>query len=475
MSSYFPRNFLWGGATAANQLEGAWNIDGKGVSVDDHFTGGNANTPRRPTVVLDPSEYYPNHDAIDFYHHYKEDIALFAEMGFKVFRMSIAWTRIFPNGDDEIPNEAGLQFYDTVFDELRKYKIEPLVTISHYESPFVLTQKYGGWKNRRLIDFYVKFAETVFTRYRNKVKYWLTFNEINSLTTPFGAYLAGGMILPQNDDSEQPRFQALHNQLVASAETVRLGHKITPHFKIGCMICFMAAYARTCNPADEMEALRYDQIHNMLAGDIHVRGVYPGYAKRYFQDHHIELEIGLEDESVLQNGCVDFYSFSYYTSNCVAKQGKENNQVAGNMMDGLRNPYLNATEWGWQSDPIGLRWVLNRIYDRYRIPVMVVENGLGARDKMEANGSIDDNYRIEYLKQHIEQMREAVRDGVDLMGYTTWGPIDLVSAGTGEMEKRYGFIYVDRHDDGKGTLQRSRKKSFYWYKKVIASNGADLT
>jgi 6-phospho-beta-glucosidase len=471
----FPPVFLWGGATAANQLEGAWNVDGKGESVDDHFTGGNVSTARRITPELEAGAFYPNHDGIDFYHHYKEDIALFADMGFKVFRMSIAWSRIFPNGDDAEPNEAGLKFYDEVFDELLKHGIEPLVTMSHYESPWALTKKYGGWRSRKLVDFYVRYAETIFKRYRSKVKYWLTFNEINCLTVPFGAFLAGGMLPSEVENAEQVRYQALHHQFVASAKAVKLGHSINPDFKIGCMIAYMAAYPRSCKPSDMLAAQQNDQVRNMICGDVQVRGYYPSFAKRYFADHGVVLATESGDDEILREGHVDFYSFSYYMTSCVGEPLPEDKVSVGNIIGGIPNPYLEKSEWGWQIDPQGLRWVLNHLYDRYQIPLMVVENGLGARDKIEADGSINDDYRIDYLRKHVEQMREAVKDGVDLMGYTMWGPIDLVSASTGEMAKRYGFIYVDKQDDGTGTMARKRKKSFYWYKKVIASNGDDLS
>jgi 6-phospho-beta-glucosidase len=475
MKDGFPEGFLWGGAIAANQAEGAWNLDGKGESVDDHYAGGDKNTPRRITPKLEPGTFYPNHEGIDFYHRYKEDIALFAEMGFKVFRLSIAWSRIYPNGDDAEPNEAGLAFYDGVFDELAKHGIEPLVTISHYESPYALTEKYGGWKNRKLIEFFTRYAETVFRRYRGKVRYWLTFNEINCLTVPFGAYLAGGMILDPAKNTEVERFQALHHQLVASAIAVKAGHAIDPANKIGCMICYMAGYPRTCDPKDVLLTQDHDRVHNMIAGDVHVRGEYPAFADRFFAEHGIALKKEKDDDAILREGTVDFYSFSYYMTTCIGMPREGQDTVNGNILGGTGNPYLEKSEWGWQIDPEGLRWVLNHVYDRYRIPLMVVENGLGAIDKVEADGSINDNYRVVYLRKHIEQMREAVKDGVELMGYTTWGPIDLVSAGTGEMRKRYGFIYVDKHDDGTGTLARSRKKSFWWYKKVIASNGKDLS
>lgn len=473
MNKSFKKGFFWGGATAANQFEGAWNEDGKGLSIADMYTGGNKDTSRKVTPILQDDMFYPNHEAIDFYHHYKEDIALMAEMGFNIFRMSIAWSRIFPNGDDLQPNEKGLEFYDNVFDELKKYNMEPLVTISHYEYPFNLTQKYGGWQNRKLIDFFEIYSKTLFERYKDKVKYWLTFNEINCLTIPFGAYMGGGMILNDNENTEEIRFRAMHNQLVASAKAVKLGHSINPEFKIGCMIAYIGSYPLTCNPDDILLAQGHDQIQNMLAGDVHVRGYYPGFAERYFEEHNIDIGITEQDKKDLKEGCVDYYTFSYYMTNCVSvEEGKH--KSSGNLTGGVVNPYLEASEWGWQIDPKGLRWVLNHIYDRYQIPLMVVENGLGAVDVVEKDGTINDDYRINYMREHIKQMKEAVKDGVDLSGYTSWAPIDLVSASTGEMKKRYGFIYVDKHDDGSGTLKRSRKKSFYWYKKVIESNGEDL-
>ena len=471
--------FLWGGATAANQFEGAWNVDGKGESTSDMLTAGTHTIPRKITRETVEGLNYPSHEAIDFYHRYKEDIKLFAEMGFKVFRMSIAWTRIFPNGDDKEPNEAGLKFYDDVFDELRKYNIEPLVTISHYEMPFNLTKKYNGWASREVIDFFVNYCNIIFNRYKEKVKYWLTFNEINCGTMPMGGYLGLGILndgtedfLNQNDN-KQIRFQALHNQFVASAKAVKLGHSINKDFKIGCMIAHMTTYPYTCNPDDILLAQKKNQLSNDLCGDVQVRGEYPFFAKRYFEENNIVLNITEEDKKILKEGVVDYYTFSYYMSNCESAASDED-KTSGNLLGGIKNPYLKASDWGWQIDPKGLRYTLNELYGRYNIPLMVVENGLGAFDKIEEDGSINDDYRIEYLKDHIIQMKEAVKDGVDLIGYTPWGCIDLVSASTGEMEKRYGFIYVDKDNSGKGTLDRKRKKSFEWYKNVIKTNGEEL-
>ena len=480
----FPENFLWGGATAANQFEGGYKEGGKGISTSDVMTGGTHTVARRITPVLEEGTYYPSHEAIDFFHRYKEDIALFAEMGFKTFRMSINWTRIFPNGDDLEPNEEGLKFYDNVFAELKKYNIEPLVTISHYETPFGLTKKYNGWADRRVVDCYVKYCETIFNRYKDVVKYWLTFNEINILTMgPAAAFMGAGVLFDDvsslsfgnqgTREHKQITFQALHHQFIASAKAVQLGHSINKDFKIGCMIAYMCNYPYTCNPDDVLLAQEHEEIHNYLCSDVQVRGAYSPFAKSYLRKIGVELQMEEGDEETLKNGAVDFYTFSYYMSNCVSANPDEA-QAGGNLLGGIKNPYLEASDWGWQIDPKGLRTSLNKIYNRYQIPLMVVENGLGAVDTVEADGSINDDYRINYLKAHIEQMKEAVGDGVELWGYTPWGCIDLVSASTGEMKKRYGFIYVDRDNDGNGNLDRSKKKSFYWYKDVINSNGEEL-
>jgi 6-phospho-beta-glucosidase len=475
----FRENFLWGGATAANQYEGAWDVDGKGPSVSDMCTNGSHTSPKRITPVLEEGTLYPSREATDFYHHYKEDIALFAEMGFKTFRMSINWSRIFPTGMEETPNEKGLEFYDNVFDELKKYGIEPLVTISHYEIPYGLVEAYNGWEGRECIDCYVRYCETIFERYKDKVKYWLTFNEINSGTMPMGAVLSLGTVkgysgpITEVSDKPQERFQGLHHQFVASAKAVKLAHEKYPQFKMGNMALMATMYPYTCNPDDVVETQRQMQMTNWFTSDIQVRGEYPYYADRFFEEKGITIKMEPGDKEILKEGTVDFFTFSYYMSNCVALN-PDKELTSGNLMGGIKNPYLEASDWGWQIDPKGLRYILNEIYSRYQIPLMVVENGLGAYDKLEEDGSVNDDYRIDYLRKHIEQMREAVADGVDLMGYTPWGCIDLVSASTGEMAKRYGFIYVDKYDDGTGDLSRRKKKSFDWYKKVIATNGQDL-
>ena len=472
-----PENFLWGGAVAAHQVEGAWNEDGKGISIVDVLTAGAHGVDRRITDKVLPDEYYPNHEAIDFYHNYKEDIRLFAEMGFKCFRTSIAWTRIFPNGDDEQPNEAGLAFYDRFFDELLKYGIEPVITLSHFEMPYNLVKKYGGWKNRKVIDFFVKYALIVMERYKSKVKYWMTFNEINNQKNykyPLFGYTCSGVIYNNEDNPEECMYQTVHHQLVASALVVKKGHEINPKFKIGCMIACVPIYPYSCKPEDMMYSV--EAMHDRyLFGDVHARGEYPSYVYREWEKKGYHIEITDDDKKILNDGIVDYIGFSFYMTNAV----KAGTEADGNGVDGfpgsVPNPYVRKSDWGWQIDPIGLRYALNILYERYGKPLFIVENGFGAIDKVEADGTIVDDYRIEYLKAHIEQMKKAViDDGVDLMGYTPWGCIDCVSFTTGEMKKRYGFIYVDKDNDGNGTLKRSRKKSFEWYKKVIESNGEIL-
>lgn len=476
----FRKDFLWGGATAANQIEGAWDVDGKGPSVPDMCTNGSHARPKQLTRTIHPDLIYPSHEAIDFYHHYEEDIALFAEMGFKTFRMSINWTRIFPTGMEEMPNEKGLEFYDRVFDCCKRHGIEPLVTLSHYEMPFALVEKYNGWADRAVIDCFLRYCKVVFARYESKVKYWLTFNEINTCAMPIGAVLNCGTVrgfegpASKIPDNKQERYQALHHMFIASALAVRYAHENYPNFIMGNMVCFVPCYPQTCDPEDILEGQREMNMTNWFCSDVQVRGAYPGYARRYFAEQGIEIRMEPGDEEILRNGKVDLYTFSYYMSVCVTTH-EDAEKVEGNIIGGYKNPYLKASDWGWQIDPHGLRYALNEIYNRYGLPMMVVENGLGAYDEKGADGIVHDDYRISYLRQHIQQMAEAVKDGVDLRGYTPWGCIDLVSASTGEMAKRYGFIYVNKFDDGTGDLTRERKDSFYWYQKTIASNGDDLS
>lgn len=473
----FPTGFLWGGATAANQCEGAYQKDGRGLGTNDVMPFGKkrfkiAKGMLKVTGPLD-GETYPAHEAIDMYHHYKEDIALFAKMGFKVYRMSISWTRIFPNGDELEPNEAGLQFYDDLFSECLKFGIEPLVTINHFDQPMYLVNTMGGWKNREMINHYLRYCETIFKRYQYKVKYWLTFNEINMvLHLPF---VGAGVFIDNVENAQQIKYTAAHHELVASAMATKLAHEINSEFKIGCMLAAGKTYANTCHPEDVWKSMTKDR-EDFLFIDVQSRGEYPRYALKKFEREGISIPFMEGDKEILKNYTVDFISFSYYASRLTSADPEVDKLTQGNVFATLKNPYLKASEWGWQIDPLGLRITMNTLYDRYQKPLFIVENGLGAVDIPDENGYVEDDYRILYLREHIQAIRDAINfDGVDLIGYTSWGCIDLIAASTGEMKKRYGYIYVDKDDAGNGTLRRTPKKSFYWYKKVIATNGSDLT
>lgn len=486
----FKKNFLWGGAVAANQCEGAWNVDGRGPAETDMLTGGTVKAPRMLTYAMPDGTtgavpkfkplpegaklkvldryYYPNHLGVDFFHRYQEDIALFAEMGFGIFRMSISWSRIFPKGIEHEPNQKGLDFYRRVFEECKKYGIEPLVTMHHFDTPLYLEEECGGWQNREILTHFDRYAKTILQEYKGLVKYWLTFNEINNTLMFLDLFGHGA-----TKEQYQKAYQHLHYQFVASARAVKMAHEIDPNYMVGCMICGIAHYPMTCDPEDIL-ANRYMWEKGIFyCGDVQCKGKYPTYAKRLWQEYDVKLDITEQDLEDLKQGCVDMYTFSYYMSSLVTTH-ETKDKVSGNFTAGARNEYLKYSEWGWAFDPKGLRYYLEMIYDRYERPLMVVENGLGAIDKLEDDHTVHDDYRIAYLRDHIREMETAVNHGVDLIAYTTWGCIDLVSAGTGEMRKRYGFIYVDLDDEGKGTLDRYRKDSFYWYKKVIASNGQDL-
>ena len=472
----FPKGFLWGGATAANQCEGGYNLDGRGLANVDVCPAGKDRqaviTGELKMFDFDDVHQYPAKMGIDFYHHYKEDIKLFAEMGFKVYRMSIAWSRIFPKGDEAEPNEKGLLFYENVFKECHKYGIEPFVTITHFDCPMHLIKEYGGWRNRKLIDFYEKLCRVIFNRYKGLVKYWLTFNEINMiLHAPF---MGAGICFEAGENKEAVKYQAAHHELVASAIATKIAHEVDPENKVGCMFAAGSVYPYSCNPKDVWKALCVDR-ENYFFIDVQVFGEYPNYALKSMERNNYMPKIEENDLEILKKYTVDFVAFSYYNSRCAVDDSEKAETAEGNIFSSAKNPYLTYSEWGWPIDPMGLRITLNEVYDRYRKPMFIVENGLGAVDTFDENGFIQDDYRIDYLREHIKAMKEAVElDGVDLMGYTTWAPIDLVSAGSGQMKKRYGFIHVDLDDNGEGTLKRTKKKSFEWYKKVIESNGEEL-
>lgn len=474
MQKNFKSNFLWGGAVAAHQLEGAYDKDGKGLSIADFMTLGNMTQPRTITETIEPDKYYPNHVGNDFYHHYKEDIKLMSDMGFKAFRTSIAWTRIFPNGDEQTPNEAGLKFYDNLFDELLKYNIQPVVTLSHFEMPIHLVNKYGGWSNRKVIDFFVRFAHVCFERYHSKVKYWMTFNEINNQTnyqSTLSVYENSGIKFKPNDDRQKLMYQAAHYELVASAEAVQIGHAIDPSLQIGCMLAFCPIYPNSSKPEDVLFAQRAMDTR-LYFGDVHVNGHYPNFLLSYFQKKQYDMDITKNDLQILENGTVDYVAFSYYMSFSVKYTDHMDYRE---YQDLVPNPNIKTNDWGWAIDPVGLRYSLNWMTSRWHKPLFIVENGVGAYDELTPDLKVHDTYRIEYLRNHIREMKKAVvEDGVDLMGYLPWGCIDLVSASTGEMKKRYGFIYVDADDYGNGSYKRYPKDSFYWYKNVIATNGNEI-
>lgn len=467
---YFPENFLWGGAIAANQTEGAWDKDGRGISNIDLIPHG---TKRQDIKLgykkseLDQNEYYPSHTGIDFYHHYKEDIALLAEMGLKVFRTSISWSRIFPNGDEEMPNQAGINYYKGLFKTCKQHGMELLVTLAHFDIPMGIVEKYNGWKNRETIDLYIKFAETCFNNFGEYVNYWIPFNEINVvLHSPFSG---GGLYFDNSENREEILYQAALYMLVASAKAVRSCHRITPHAKIGCMIAGGSFYPYSCNPEDVWQSMN-DERTNTFFVDVQAKGKYPYYMDSFFKAKGINIEIDESDKEILKE-TVDFVAFSYYASRTSIADISRVEKNEGNVIVSAKNPYLKMSDWGWVIDPLGLRITMNQIYERFEKPLFVVENGLGAKDEIEADGTIQDDYRIDYMKQHIEAMYDGIQDGVPLLGYISWGIIDLVSASTGEMSKRYGMIYVDKDDAGSGTLERRKKKSFDWYKQVIQQNG----
>lgn len=473
-----PDNFLWGGATAANQCEGAYREGGRGLSSVDVIPFGPDRMPvargQMKMLACDSEHSYPAHEAIDMYHHFKEDIALFAQMGFKCYRLSVSWTRIFPNGDDETPNEEGIRFYNDLFDECLRNGIEPLVTICHFDTPVALIKKYGGWKDRRMVDAYLRYCEVLFRQYGKKVKYWITFNEINMLLhMPF---MGAGIVFEEGENPEQVKYQAAHHELLASAKAVKLAHEIMPDAKVGCMLAAGQFYPYTCAPADVYKAMEYDR-DNYFFIDVQARGTYPVWAVKRMEKAGVRILTEAGDEDILKAGVVDFISLSYYCSRCISSDPEIlKNKSRGNaVINAVINPYLKSSEWGWQIDPLGLRITLNTLYDRYGKPLFIVENGLGANDAVEEDGTIHDPYRIDYMREHIKAMMEAVNeDGIPLLGYTCWGCIDLVSASTGEMKKRYGMIYVDKQNDGSGDLKRLKKDSFYWYQKVIRTNGEDL-
>lgn len=493
MTSVFPKDFFWGGATSASQIEGGYNEGGKGLSIYDVRTSGSKDRPRYYTYCdkegknnkypeflgslpegavynVQTDYYYPSHRAIDFYHNYKSDISMFAEMGFKMFRMSIDWSRIYPKGIEKEPNLEGIAFYRSIFQELKKHHIEPLITLWHGETPLYIENHLDGWNNRMTIEYFLRYAKTVLTEFKDDVHYWLTFNEINNMIMFLN-------IMPEEVAQAQAErtFRIVHHRLLASARVVQLAHEINPCNKVGCMICYDESYPYTCDPKDILATIQYMQKTMYYCADVQVRGQYPPFSQRVWNAYSVKLDISEEDREILRQGKVDFFSLSYYCSSITTTHDiKDAQQAKGNFVASIKNPYLQYSKWGWSIDADGLRSALNQIYDRYQIPIIVVENGLGAQDILEENHQIHDLYRIDYLRAHIQALKETILDGVDVFGYTSWGCIDEISMVSGEMDKRYGFIYVDLDNEGNGTRKRYKKDSFAWYQKVIASNGERL-
>lgn len=471
----FPDNFLIGGAIAANQVEGAYNEGGRGLSTIDMYkmeeSGGHFElTIDEINDALKGDDYnYPKRRGIDFYHRYIEDLDLFEEMGFKILRLSIAWTRIYPNGDDCKPNQEGIDFYHNLFDEMLKRNIQPMVTICHFDTPLHLTLECNGWQSRKTLDCFNKYVETILDEYHDKVKYWLTFNELDAAI--ISPYLCSGILKEKTENIEFAKYQGLHHQLLGCAYASKYMHENYPDLKLGCMMTKNLKYAKTCKPEDNLTCLK-ETLESYTVNDVQVFGEYPYTIKKLWKKIGFNLKTEKNDLKILRENTVDFVSFSYYAS-LVTSYEKEDNLTNANLLVGEKNPYLETTEWGWQIDSIGLRYSLNQLYDRYRVPIFVAENGLGAVDNFE-NKKVHDQYRINYIKEHLKQLLLAIDDGVECFGYTYWGCIDCIAASTSQMKKRYGFIYVDQDDDGKGTLNRYRKDSFYWYQRVINSNGEYL-
>ncbi len=497
--SELNRDFLWGIASDACQGEGAWNEGGKGPSLHDVLTPGSKGVVRKATyrniltnetgaesIHFDPegrnlvlpdncvldvldNVYYPSHEATDFYHHYKEDISLMAEMGLKLYRTSFNWARVFPNGDDEFPNEEGLKFYDDVLDELLRNGIEPMITLYHMDIPLNVINKYGGWKNKEVIDMFVRYAKILIERYKDKVRYWLAFNEINcDEMMPF--YYLGLVNNSRNDI-----FNGIHNHFVAAAKikefVKEINRKYDKQIMLGQMIAGDPIYYYTCDPKDILHVISYKHRYFDFYSDVQLLGEYPRSIKRFFESEGITIDASEEELELIRNNTLDYIGFSCYGGITLTSDPKKAEATGGNIFSGVKNPYLTYTDWGWANDPTCLRIALNQLYDHYHKPLFIVENGLGTYDKISEDGKIHDDYRIEYLKSTFQGIKDAINvDGVDVRGYTLWGGIDIVSAETGQMSKRYGLVYVDKDNEGNGSLDRCRKDSFFWMKDYIKSN-----
>ena len=462
----FPKNFLWGASTSAYQVEGAWNEDGKGLSVID---------------MLDhPEDTSDFKVASDHYHRYKEDVKLFSELGLKAYRFSIAWSRIIPNGIGEV-NQKGIEFYNNLIDELNKYNIEPIVTIYHFDLPYEL-EKNGGWNNRETIDAFVEYANVLFNHFGDKVKYWLTINEQNTMILHPGAIgIPKGGKLP----SKKELYQQNHHMLLAQAKVMSLCHKKCKNAKIGPALNITTMYGETCNPNDAIAAHNWETLRGWSFLDLAVYGRYNRLFWSYLEDRELEPLILEGDMEIMKNGKPDFIAMNYYSTATIAQSKGDNSDVSPRAGDqqimlgepgvyrAAENPYVDKSKYGWVVDPVGLRMTLRKVSERYDLPILITENGYGDKDILEENDVINDDDRIDFIKKHLEQLKLAIADGVDILGYCPWSAIDVVSTHQG-YGKRYGFIYVNRDEFNLMDLRRIKKKSFYWYKNLIETNGKNI-
>ncbi len=480
----FPEDLLWGSASADFQYEGGFGEGGRGNVTGDYVTNGSHTVPRMMTYImpdgttgasamrtsipegakayLDETKYYPSHQATDFYHHYKEDIQLLSDMGLNCLRFSICWGRIFPTGEEETPNEEGLAFYEDIIDTCLENNMEPLITICHDEVPVYLSDEYDGWSSRHTIDCYLKLCKALFERFSSKVKYWITFNEIN--------VLSGFSHLGVHSCEPQATFQAVHHMFIANSLAIKMAKEYREDCMVAVMYALSPVYSLTCKPEDVFAQLDVRR-RTLFYIDVMARGYYPNYADKMFKELGVEIKMEPGDEDIIKANTIDYIAFSCYRSTTASAKTKLD--LTGLSFD--TNPYLEQTAWGWPIDPQSIRFVCNEIYDRYQKPLFIVENGMGEVDVPDENLYVNDAYRIDYLNDHFKEIQKAVEiDKIPVLGYTMWGGVDLVSLSTGEMKKRYGWIYVDMDDLGNGTLKRVPKASYYWMKEFMETKGQNL-
>ncbi|KAB2331085.1 glycoside hydrolase family 1 protein [Bacillus mesophilum] len=471
----FPKDFLWGAASAAYQVEGAWDKDGKGPSVWDVFVRNEGVTYKGTNGDV----------AVDHYNRYKEDVALMAEQGLKTYRFSIAWSRIYPTGNGEV-NEKGLQFYDDLIDELLKYNIEPMITLYHWDIPQSLMDQYGGWESRQVIEDFNEYAITLYKRYGDRVKYWISLNEQNY----FISYGYETALHPPAVKDRKRMYAANHIANLANAKVIQSFRKYVPDGKIGPSFAYKPYYPVDSNPQNILAFENSEDLNNYYWMDMYAWGRYPVTAWKFLEENGLAPEIEEGDFELLASAKPDFMGVNYYRTttveenpkdggvdigvkNVTGKKGSTKHSGMPGMFKTTNNPHVESTNWDWDIDPQGLRIGLRRIATRYQLPVLITENGLGEFDALEEGDVVNDDYRIDYLKSHIQAIQDAMSDGVEVLGYCAWSFTDLLSWLNG-YQKRYGFVYVNREEDDEKDLRRIKKKSYHWYKEVIAENGENL-